>query len=70
VFCVFGMAIALARCSPVPLHHEKSNRMENRTMKPDYEIRIGRRTYGVWLLRYGAVIVRCIASHYSLEAQS
>lgn len=39
-------------------------------MKPDYEVRIGSRTYGVWVLRYGAVIVRCIASHYSLEAQS
>lgn len=36
-------------------------------MNPDYTIKLHGRTYGVWLLRFGAVIVRQLSAHYSLQ---
>lgn len=36
-------------------------------MKPDHEIRIGSRTYGIWLLPFGLTIVRCMSASYSLQ---
>jgi hypothetical protein len=36
-------------------------------MEPTHTIKIGSRTYGVWVLRYGAVIVRCLSASYQLQ---